>query len=225
MTAVVIGYDRHTDVSVIRIDGEIDPLETDDGAEPRAGDRVALVDPTGPDESRVVREPVSTSAVRDGDSLIGVIRLDRPLGDALPGAPALDRHGDVVGIATATADDAPAAVIPIGIARAVADEIIDLGAAAHPLMGVTARDARPDENAALGAFVTAVDAEGPAAAGGVEAGDVIVSVGGIPVASLTELVVALREHEPGETVAVTVDRDGRPVDCSVVLGSVLEAAA
>ncbi len=44
-------------------------------------------------------------------------------------------------------------------------------------------------------------------------------------ASLTELVVALREHEPGETVAVTVDRDGRPVDCSVVLGSVLEAAA
>jgi putative serine protease PepD len=49
---------------------------------------------------------------------------------------------------------------------------------------------------------------GPAAAAGIKPGDVILAIDGQPVNSLPELVVAIRAHEPGETVRLTVSTGG-----------------
>ena len=52
---------------------------------------------------------------------------------------------------------------------------------------------------------------GPAAAAGILEGDVIVKVGDRPIAGADELVVAVRERNPGDTVPVDIVREGRPL--------------
>ena len=64
-----------------------------------------------------------------------------------------------------------------------------------------------------------VSRDGPAAAAGIVEGDVIVKVGDRPIGGADELVVAVRERQPGETVPVELVRDGRPLTLSVVLAA------
>ena len=75
------------------------------------------------------------------------------------------------------------------------------------------------DGATDGAQVQNVVAGGPAAAAGILEGDVVVRVGGRPIAGADELVVAVREHKPGEQVpgragarGPSADRDGDPRD-------------
>ena len=64
-----------------------------------------------------------------------------------------------------------------------------------------------------------VTANGPAAVAGIVEGDVIVKVADRPIAGADELVVAVRERQPGETVPVELVREGRPLTLSVVLAA------
>ena len=56
------------------------------------------------------------------------------------------------------------------------------------------------------------------AAGEIVAGDIITALGGKPVTSLDELLEALEQHRPGDTVKLSVLRAGKPVELSVRLG-------
>ena len=220
--ASVVGHDDRTDVSVIHVDAELVPAASaGDATTPAAGDEVTFIGPDGSPRPQTVAEPVASAALRDGTALVGVMTLEGPLDGVAPWTPALDEHGAIVGIAGATAAETPAAVVPIALARGVADEIIDEGAASHPVIGVTARDV----TGGAGALVAALDADGPAAAGGIEPGDIIVAVGGTRVASAAEMVATLREHEPGDRIAIEVARAGGQVDCEVELESALDPAA
>ena len=69
-----------------------------------------------------------------------------------------------------------------------------------------------------GILVTSVDEGGPAALGGVKAGDVIVKVNGKAVEGSGELHEALESIDAGQEVSLTVQRDGRPVDVKVKAG-------
>ena len=62
-----------------------------------------------------------------------------------------------------------------------------------------------------------VIAGGPAATAGLQSGDVITRIGDVDVTSMSGLVVALRDHQPGETVTVTYVRGGQPTTVNVVL--------
>ena len=64
-----------------------------------------------------------------------------------------------------------------------------------------------------------VTANGPAALAGIVEGDVVVKVGDRPIAGADELVVAVREHNPGETVPVELVREGRSLTVSAVLAA------
>jgi membrane-associated protease RseP (regulator of RpoE activity) len=69
-----------------------------------------------------------------------------------------------------------------------------------------------------GVLVVEVTDDGPAARGGVKAGDVIVGCGGRPVASGSDLRAALRDTRAGQEVAVKVWRGGKPLELKVKLG-------
>ena len=73
-----------------------------------------------------------------------------------------------------------------------------------------------------GVVVASVVPDGPAARGGLEAGDVIVELGGRPIAHMPDLVLALRARSPGDRVDATVVRSGGTTTLEVTLG---EAAA
>ena len=75
------------------------------------------------------------------------------------------------------------------------------------------------DGATDGAQVQNVAANGPAALAGIVEGDVIVKVGERPIAGADELVVAVREHDPGETVPVALVREGRSLTVSALLAA------
>jgi serine protease Do len=68
-----------------------------------------------------------------------------------------------------------------------------------------------------GVLVTSVDADGPAAKAGIKAGDVIVKLGSEAIADGDDLRDAISEAEGGREVAVTVQRDGRPLELKATL--------
>ena len=68
-----------------------------------------------------------------------------------------------------------------------------------------------------GVLVSSVDADGPAAKGGMKAGDVILKLGTDAIKDGSDLREAVSEAEGGKVVTVTVQRDGRPIDLKVTL--------
>ena len=101
---------------------------------------------------------------------------------------------------------------------AVAAEIITDDTITHIGIGVTTRD---PEGGGLGSAVTAMVQDGPADAGGLYPGDVIVGIGDQPITSTTEMVALLRTYDVGHSANIMVDRGQRHVTCPVVVGSTI----
>ena len=110
---------------------------------------------------------------------------------------------------------------PIEVALRVADDIIATGQAHHVWLGIEGGDVEADRAETLdiagGAWVRTVVTASPAAGAGLAEDDVIVAIDETPVVSMSSLVVALRGHDPGETVKVHYLRDGKPGTADVTL--------
>lgn len=215
--ARVIGSDSATDLSVLKIDVRLAPAVVSESGVPVAGESLAVVDPAGSPQIRIVIERAGTSARSSGDLLVGVISLDSTIGNVLPGSPVVDSTGAVVGMVVSTAQNAPAAVMPIQLARSMVHDLISTGDMPHPKAGITARDILPtdDSSLAVGALVTYVEPNGPAADCGILVGDVVVGVAGTKVDSMAEMVAELMLHKPGEQVEFMVIRGTSEVACRV----------
>lgn len=219
--ARLVGADPVTDVGVLAVDGLLEPSVVASNPSVRSGETLVVVTPGHDPVTVRVDEPVAASLTVDGEWLVGVVTLHHPARDLPAGSAVVDDTGAVVGLTVAANPDGPGAYVPIDVARDAATEIIDEGRARHARLGVSARDLDADEivaNASAGALVTVVDPGGPAEAGGMLVGDVVVAVDGEPVSTMAEMVAAVRRHEPGEAVAVDVIRGGEPVACHVTLG-------
>jgi putative serine protease PepD len=173
--------------------------------------------------------PVRLDAGDSGaDAVIDAIQTDAAINPGNSGGPLVDSTGAVIGINTAirsigaTSGNEGGSIglgfaIPIDTARGIAEELIRTGVVKHADLGVNARSVT--DGATDGAQVQNVTANGPAAVAGIIEGDVIVKVGDRPIAGADELVVAVRERQPGETVPVELVREGRPLTLSVVLAA------
>jgi putative serine protease PepD len=95
--------------------------------------------------------------------------------------------------------------IPVDQAKVVAQQLITTGKATHPLLGVSLGDATDSNGTAL-ARVQSVVAGGPAAKAGIKPGDVIVAIGDQNTAGAQAAIAAIRAHQPGQQVTVTVLR-------------------
>ena len=213
MTAVVLGHDAETDLAVLKTDGAVDPA-TVAGAPAERGDVVAVVDPGGSAHRRLVTDAVASSTAVDGDRLIGLLGLDGDRGDLPAGSPVLDATGAVIGILSATEPGAAVTVVPIDVANAVAEAIISDGEAHRAWLGVSARMDHEND----GVLVTAVTPDSPAAVAGVLVDDHIVAIDDRDVTSPAAVVAALRVHEPGEPVVITVRRADETLVLETVLG-------
>jgi hypothetical protein len=98
--------------------------------------------------------------------------------------------------------------------------LVKAGAKGQPGGGVAYLGITPDYSSeAEGLTIVSVAPDSPAEKGGLQAQDVITHFAGKAVADLPALTAGLRENKPGDTVNVTVQRDGQAVSCSVTLGS------
>jgi putative serine protease PepD len=104
--------------------------------------------------------------------------------------------------------------IPIDTARDIAQQLIDDGSVSHAFLGVSIADSEDGS----GALVQAVEDGQPAAAAGLQEGDVITRVGDTEVTDAASLTAAVRNQSPGDTVQVTFTRDGNEQTVDVTLG-------
>ena len=172
--------------------------------------------------------------VRTGDqggnsqAVIDAVQTDAAINPGNSGGALVDLAGRVVGInsAIATAGSSNGNIgvgfaIPSETATKIADEIIKTGKATHSQIGVSVADAPSGTDGApgLGALIRAVSAGGPAARAGLRVGDVVTKVDDRRVTDADSLIVAVRSHDPGQTVTLTVTRGGSTKTLRVTLAS------
>ena len=104
--------------------------------------------------------------------------------------------------------------IPIDIAKSVADRIVAGESTEAGFLGVEGTDATGSQ---AGAAIGAVTSGSPADEAGLVEADVVVAVDGVQVSSMLDLGAKIRTHQPGETVTLTVLRDGQELDLQVTL--------
>lgn len=236
-TGRVIGTDPATDLAVVKVDGVhgLTVADLGDSEALKVGDSVIAVGSplglTGTVTTGIVsalHRPVRLGASGTSeDAVIDAIQTDAAVNPGNSGGPLVDASGAVVGINTAirTLSNDPLSggsiglgfAIPIDDARAVADILIAHGTVAHPTLGVNVRSAT--DGSTDGAQVQNVVDGGPAAKAGIEEADVIIAIDDRPVRSADEMVVAVQRYTVGDTVPVTLLRDGKRMTVSVTLGA------
>ena len=158
-------------------------------------------------------------------AVISAIQTDAAINPGNSGGALINAEGEVVGINTAIASLAQGTssesgnigvgfAIPIDTARDIAQQLIDDGSVSHAFLGVSIADGEDGS----GARVQAVEEGQPAAAAGLQEGDVITRVGDTEVTDAASLTAAVRNQSPGDTVQVTFTRDGNEQTVDVTLG-------
>ncbi|GHE04561.1 trypsin-like peptidase domain-containing protein [Streptomyces alanosinicus] len=247
--AEVIGRDSGYDLAVVQVHGVhgLAPLPLGNSDDVRVGDPVVAIgapfDLANTVTSGIIsaKERPITAGGEKGDgsdvSYVDALQTDAPINPGNSGGPLLDSRAQVIGINSAirSADSGSESdsgqagsiglgfAIPVNQARRVAEELINDGHATHPVIGVTldmaytGDGARIDSKSANGG--PAVTRGGPGAQAGLHAGDVITEVDGQPVHTAEELIVKIRAHRPGDSLRLTVKRDGTDRDIPLRLGA------
>jgi putative serine protease PepD len=170
-------------------------------------------------------------------SYVDALQTDAPINPGNSGGPLLDARARVIGINSAirSADNGSdpdsgqagsiglGFAIPVNQAKRVAEELINTGRATHPVIGVTLDMNYTGDGARVGAKgaggKSAVTEGGPGDKAGIKAGDIITEVDGQRVHSGEELIVKTRAHRPGDHLRLTLERGGKEIGISLVLGS------
>jgi serine protease Do len=232
----VLAGDEVTDLAVIRTARGDLPVPEYRTELPRPGDPVlAIGSPLG-FEGTVSAGIVSAlnrqipGSADQSRALVDLIQVDAAISPGNSGGALLDAAGRVIGINEAYIPPATGAVslgfaIPAATAVDIADQLLEDGTATHPVLGVNLARLTPEIGSAFGtgtesgALVTGVPPGGPAAAAGVQPGDVVVALGDRKVESIEDLLGALRDTEPGQQTTVTVVREGERLELPVTIGS------
>lgn len=238
-TGEVVGGDEVTDLAVVRVDRNDLPAANlaDSGGLVVGQMAVAIGSPQGLQStvtagvvSGLNRElpPELTGGAQS--ALVDLIQTDAPISPGNSGGALANRDGEVIGINVAylppgqTGADSIGFAIPSNTVSQVADQLIENGEAVHPYLGISLGDLTPEAaeqfglEADAGAVVGEVIPGEPAAQAGVEVEDVIVAIDSEEVESSGDLLSALRRYAPGDTVTLTVLRNGEEIDLQVRLG-------
>jgi serine protease Do len=247
-TGKLLGTDPRTDLAVVQISGSNLPVaELGDSSTLAVGDWVvaignALALPGGPTVTagivgalgRVIQEPSSSSSSTSaqGPYLFDLIQTDAPINPGNSGGPLINLNSQVVGINTLGAGSSSSGVqaegigfaISISSAKPIADQLVANGFAVHPYLGVSyipltaAIAAHYGVSQTQGDLVTSVVSGSPAASAGLKQGDVITAIDGQTLQGESDLAMILHQHQPGDTVTLTVQRGSQQLSVKVTLG-------
>jgi serine protease Do len=154
-----------------------------------------------------------------GEERASYIRSDVRLAPGNSGGPLLSAHGEVIGINAMIFGGDLSVAIPSHVALAWAERIplkpvyLGLGVQPAELPDPLRRDGQ-----IRGLLVAAVAADGPARAGGLLVGDLLLRLDGAPLERSEALIAALAARRPGERVRLEIARGGALADLSVIVG-------
>lgn len=239
-TADVIGTDPDLDIAIPAISAQdLTAVNLTNSDKLRVGDYViAIGNPFG--LGQTVTTGIVSALGRTGLGIEGFenfIQTDASINPGNSGGALVDLHGNLVGINTAIMAPAGGNVgigfaIPANMARASMEQILKHGEVRRGQLGIGMQDVNPDlrdalglKNGQQGVLIAAVSEGSPAARAGLQVGDVVTAVDGVPVTSVGQLRSLIGIKNIGQRADVTVVRDGRnkhvsvPIDAPLAYGS------
>lgn len=233
-TAALVGGDETSDLAVLKIDAEdLTPAEFGDSDKLRVGDEVvAIGDPLGTELRGTMTNGIISAINRDlvvDDRTMTLIQTNAALNSGNSGGPLINCYGQVIGINTMKISSYYSAVeglgfaIPISSAKPIIDELIESGyVSGRPAIGITILSGLSDTVRAYydypeGVIVQSVQENSYAAAQGLQPGDVITAMDGVAVTTADELQALLKNYNAGDTVRLTIWRDGETIDLGITL--------
>ena len=237
-TAEVLGQDQKTDIAVLKIepgDTKLQAVSFGDSDQLRVGDWVlAIGNPFG--LGGTVTAGIVSARGRDigNGPYDDFIQTDASINRGNSGGPLFNTNGDVIGINTAIYSQSGGSVgigfaISSNLAERVAEQLIEFGQTRRGWLGVYIQEVTPDIaeslglNDDIGALISSVNEDGPAAKGGIQAGDVIVEFDGKQIEKMRDLPRIVAETDIGANVKVELFRQGKRETVSVTLGELEKA--
>jgi S1-C subfamily serine protease len=229
-SASVVGVDASSDLAVIEVQnppGYANPLPLVEN-QPAIGIEVlAIGNPYGLEgsvTSGLVSGVNRLIPAPNGYKIPDAIQTGAPVNPGNSGGPLVNLQGEVVGVISSGGGENLAFAVSAALVKLVIPSLIEDGKYAHAYMGVNLRTVTPAIAEQLGledprgVVVTEVRSDGPAT-GVLQRGDVILSVGGQRIESRQQFVSYLAlEASPGDTVQVTIVRDGERQTVELTLG-------
>lgn len=166
------------------------------------------------------------------ETLTDMIQTDAAINSGNSGGPLINAAGEVIGINTATGVSAEnmGFAIPISSVKGMLKQLIEKGEASRAYVGVYSVEITPDVakeyNLPVSAGVylynsakySAIIKDGPADKAGLKDKDIITAVNGVKIGTAGSLSSLIGEYQPGDTVQLTVIRDGKEIAINVTLG-------
>jgi putative serine protease PepD len=243
-TATITGRDPLTDLAVIRVSDKSDlrTISVGNSSNLRIGQGVvALGAPLGLSSTvtsgivsalgRTVHVPGEASQTA---LLIDAVQTDAAINPGNSGGALVNCSGDLIGIPTAGATvPSPSGqasggsiglgfAIPVNLAIKVADEIIATGTVTHAFIGIQAEPlsaTATGQSGTQGLRVAAVVAGGPAAAAGLQVGDIIKSIDGQAAESTDQLMAVTLTKRAGDQVEIGYERNGSSSTATITLAA------
>ena len=228
--ATLVGKDVFADVAVLQVQlasGEQLPgvATIGDSASVAAGESVVAIGSPYGELTNTVSAGIVGATGRTLPSSAGVydltdlIQHDAAIYPGNSGGPLLNMAGEVIGINVATLQDTQTGqasgigfALSIDSVRDLISGIIANGSVDRPYLGIQSQVTQSG-----GQGVVDVDPKGPSA-GVLKAGDLITAVDGTDIGLDTPFLNELFTHQPGDTVRLTIERNGKSQTVSVTLG-------
>ncbi|HEV8623885.1 MAG TPA: trypsin-like peptidase domain-containing protein [Acidimicrobiia bacterium] len=211
------GADPESDLAVLAVDSVMEPAVLGSARALRVGQMAIVIGaPAGPQGSPSVTAGVIAGLGEvvevAGHPFYDMISTDAMIGPRASGGPLVDRSGAVVGITTRTVSGDLGHVIPIDHARKVAEKLIAQGRVSYAWLGVSGTDLDPwtakEYGVSAGTLIRRVTPKSPAEQSGLRVQDVVTAIENRHIATLNELMMLVRRHDPGDRVELTVVRSG-----------------
>lgn len=227
--ATLVGADAVTDIALLKIDaGRLSALKLGSSASVSVGDAViAIGNPFGLGQSVSAGIISARARTLEDDPYINFLQTDAAINHGNSGGPLLTRDGTVVGVTSAIFSPTGGSVglgfaIPAETVASVVGELEAHGHVERGYIGISAQEPTAVLARALGmkkptgALITAVDAQGPAASA-LFVGDVLLSVGAVPV-HFRDLSKVTARLKPDAVVTASVLREGKVQSVGLTIG-------
>ena len=235
LRATLVGEDPVSDLAVLRVDAEdLTPAQFGDSDGVRVGDSVvAIGDPLGVELRGTMTDGIVSAISRDvqvDGRVMNLIQTNAALNSGNSGGPLINRFGQVIGINTmkiGTFADSSGVeglgfAIPSATVQEIVNQLLSQGyVSGRPWLGIEGESFstfyQRFYRIPKGLYVTDVQVGSPAEAAGLRIGDIILTADGGSVTDMDALNAQLYTHAPGDSMRLSVYRNGRQGDVTVAL--------
>ena len=235
--AKLVGTDAKSDIAVLKVDAnDLTPATLGDSSKISVGDTaIAIGNPLGTLGGTVTDGIISATSrelVVNNESM-KLIQTNATINSGNSGGGLFDGNGNLIGIVQSKDSGTSSSgatiegigfAIPVNDAMEVAEQLIKNGKVTdRATLGVYLQTLTTQQgNYTPGVYVTNVIDGSGAQAAGLKAYDKIVGADGKEVSSYPDLSAILKTKKPGDTIDLTIDRDGKQIQVTVTLTGTLE---